>query len=104
MSTCAFNHKKLESLFSKKQTPHIHAHHPHHAYAHFARHDHPHTHVHSRVYTCTHCGRKGHLAKFCYDKINVLNFANKKIRFLTMLTLKDRKENGYQNPHLVFLM
>ena len=24
--------------------------------------------------------------------------------FLTMLTLKDPKENGYQNPHLVFLM
>ena len=76
LSSCAFNHKKLESLFSKKQTPHIHAHH-HHAYAHFARHDHPHTHVHSRVYTCTHCDRKGHLAKFCYDKLHHFNFANK---------------------------
>ena len=51
LSKCAFNHSRLESLFSKKQTPHIHAQHPHHAYAHFARHDHTHTHMHPRVYT-----------------------------------------------------
>ena len=25
----------------------------------------------------THCGRKGHLAKFCYDRLNTSNFANK---------------------------
>ena len=66
LSTCAFNYKKLESLFSKKQVPHVHAQHPHHAYAHFARHDHTHTHMHPRVYKCTHCGRKGHLAKFYF--------------------------------------
>ena len=77
LSSCAFNHSRLESLFSKKQTPHIHAHH-HHAYAHFARHDHTHTHMHPKVYTCTHCGRKGHLAKFCYDKLHHINFANNK--------------------------
>ena len=65
-------------MFSKKQTPHVHAHHSH-AYAHFARHNHTHTHMHLRVYKCTHCGRKGHLAKFCYDKINALNFANKNV-------------------------
>ena len=35
--------------------------------------------MHPRVYKCTHCGRKGHLAKFCYDKINSLNFANKNV-------------------------
>ena len=57
-----------------KQVPHVHAHHPH---AHFARHDQTHTHMHPKVYKCTHCGRKDHLAKFCYDKINALNFANK---------------------------
>ena len=34
--------------------------------------------MHPKVYKCTHCGRKGHLAKFCYDKINILNFANNK--------------------------
>ena len=78
LSKCAFNHSRLESLFSKKQTPHVHAHHPHHAYAHFARHDHTHTHMHRRVYVCTHCGCKGHLAKLCYDRINSSNFAKKK--------------------------
>jgi len=77
LSTCAFNHSKLESLFSKKQAPHVHAHH-HHAYAYVAHHDHNHTHKHSKVYTCTHCGRRGHLAKFCYDRIHQLNFANHK--------------------------
>ena len=31
----------------------------------------------THVYTCTHCGRKGHLVKFCYDRIHDSNFANK---------------------------
>ena len=78
LSSCAFNHSRLESMFSKKQTPHIHAHHPHHAYAYIARHDLTHTHKHPKVYKCTHCGRKGHLAKFYFDKLHILNFANKK--------------------------
>ena len=26
---------------------------------------------------CTHCGHKGHLAKFCYDKIHDVNLATK---------------------------
>ena len=64
-------------MFSKKQTPHIHAHH-NHAFAYVAQHDHTPTHKHTKVYVCTHCGRKGHLAKFCYDNINSLNFANYK--------------------------
>ena len=34
--------------------------------------------MHTRVYKCTHCCRKGHLAKFCYDKINAINFVNNK--------------------------
>ena len=53
LSSCAFNHTRLESMFSKKQTPHVHAHHPH-AFAYVARHDHTHTHKHPKVYTCTH--------------------------------------------------
>ena len=57
LSKCAFNHSRLESLFSKKQTPHVHAHHPH-AYSLFARHDHTHTHMHARVYKCTHLAAK----------------------------------------------
>jgi len=31
------------------------------------------------VRTCTHCGRKRHLAKFSYDKINVSNFGSKNV-------------------------
>ena len=105
MSTCAFNHTRLESLFSKKKTPHVHAHHPH-AYAYVARHDHnhTHTHVHPKVYKCTHCGRKGYLAKFCYDKISALNFANKNVWVPYKANPQGPKENGYQNPHLLFLM
>ena len=34
--------------------------------------------MHPKVYKCTHCDRKGHLAKFCFDRINVLNSAIKK--------------------------
>ena len=29
--------------------------------------------MYDKVYTCAHCGRKGHLAKFCYVKLNMLN-------------------------------
>ena len=74
LSTCAFNHSRLESLFSKKQASHVHALYPHHAYV---CHNHTHTHIHPKVYKCTHCGRKGYLAKFCYDKMHHINFANK---------------------------
>jgi len=77
LNSCAFNHTRLESLFSKKQTPHIHAQH-HHTFAYVARHDHTHTHKHPKMYKCTHCDRKGHLAKFCYDKLHHINFANNK--------------------------
>ena len=33
--------------------------------------------MYAHVYTYTHCERKGHLAKFCYDRINNSNFVNK---------------------------
>ena len=79
LRNCAFYHNRLESLFQKKQAPHVHAHHPQHTYAHFARHDHTHSHVHAKVYKCTHCDHKGHLAKLCYDKINAINFSNKNV-------------------------
>ena len=52
---------------------------PRHIYAYFAHHDHIHSHMHARVYKCTHCGRKGYLAKFCYDKVNSINFVNKNV-------------------------
>ena len=51
-------------------------------HAHKLRHTHTsHVHTHdtmyAHMYTCTHCGRMGHLAKFCYDRLNESNFANK---------------------------
>ena len=70
------NHKKLESLFHKKHVSHIHAHPSRHTHV---SHAHTHDTMYARVYTCTHCGCKDHLAKFCYDKINVLNFASKNV-------------------------
>ena len=51
----------------------MHAHKSRHTHAH-----HAHTHdLYAHMYTCTHWGRMGHLAKFCYDRIKNLNFANK---------------------------
>jgi len=32
-----------------------------------------HAFLYTKVYTCTYCGRQGHLAKFCYDKLNTTN-------------------------------
>ena len=48
-------------------------------HAHYTRHTHaPHSHTHNTMYAhvCTNYGRKGHLAKFCYDHIHVSNLAN----------------------------
>jgi len=50
-------------------TPHVYAHTPHAQHAH----------THARVYHYSHYGRKGQLAKFCYDRINFLNFTCKNI-------------------------
>ena len=67
------NHTRLEFMFRKKQVPNMHAHKPRHTHAH-----HVHTHnMYAHVYTCTHCGRKGHLAKFCYDRIHDANLVNR---------------------------
>ena len=74
----AFNHNKLEYIFRKKQVSHFHAHTPPHtSHAHHA-HTH-HNHMYARVFNYTHCGRKGHLAKFYFDRINNINFANKNV-------------------------
>ena len=35
--------------------------------------------MHAKVYKCTHYGRKGHLAKFCYDRVNSINFASNNV-------------------------
>ena len=51
----------------------MHAHHTRHTHA---PHGHTH-HMYAHVYTCIHCGRKGHLAKFCFDRLHDVNLANK---------------------------
>ena len=53
LSQGAMDHKKLDSMFHKKRTAHIHAHHPQHTP--HVHHDHIHSHMYARVYTCTHC-------------------------------------------------
>ena len=40
-------------------------------------HVHTHDNLYVKVYTCTHCGRIGHLAKFCYDRVYNVNFVNR---------------------------
>ena len=82
LNQCAMDHKKLEFLFCKKQISHMHApstrHTPH------LHHDHTHSHMYARVYTCTHCGCKCHLAKFYFDRLNSLNFANNNVWILNI--------------------
>ena len=59
--------------------------------------------MHVRVYKCTHYGRKGHLAKFCYDKVNSINFANKNVWIPNKANPRGPKRNRYQSPSpLVF--
>jgi len=68
------NHTSLESMFRKKQVSPMHAHKPRHT---LASHVHAHNTMYAHVYTYTHCERKGHLGKFCFDRIHDSNFANK---------------------------
>ena len=63
-------------MFQKKYASHMHAHKPRHTHAHHA---HTHDSMYVNVYTCTHCGRTVHFAKFCYDRLNATNFANMNI-------------------------
>ena len=67
---------------------------------------HAHTHdtMYAHVYTCTHCERKGHLVKFCYDRINVSNFANKFVWVRKGANPMDPRKCGYQNPPLLYLI
>ena len=71
LSQCALDHKRLETLVRNKQVPSLHAHPSRHTHA---SHGHHH-HMYAHVYTCTHCGRKGHLARFCYDRLHDENLA-----------------------------
>jgi len=76
LSKCAFDNAKLESMFRKKPTLSSHTSHISHAsHAHHVHHNN-HTHhafMYANVYNCTFCGRKGHISKFCYDRLNMSN-------------------------------
>jgi len=70
LKKCAFDMNKFASMFSKGKTQRKHTSHAsntHHT------HQHKHAFMYGKVYTCAHCGRKGHLAKFCYAKLNMQN-------------------------------
>ena len=92
LKKCEFDKTRLEVMYPKRYTlkkhvQTIHVHHTTHTHTpksqhiqtHYARqtthtkHVHtPHSHY-GRVYSCTYCGRKDHLAKFCFDRINASN-------------------------------
>ena len=62
------------------QTQYAHTHHAKHAthskHAHVLHAHYTHAHhafMYGSVYSCTYCGRNGHLAKFCLDRINASN-------------------------------
>ena len=59
----AFDMTKLASMFPKGKSQGKHTHH-HASNTHKHAHSHKHAFMYDRIYTCTHCGRKGHLEKF----------------------------------------
>ena len=105
LKNCEFNKKKIEAMFPKKQAPkknahvHVHATQPK-QHGKLPRHAHTtHTHhafMYGRVFSCSHCGRKGHLANFCYDRLNV----SRHNVWVEALTFKDPRKFGYQNQQL----
>ena len=66
LKKCAFDLNKFASRFPKGITKGKHTHHQH------AR-KHAHMYGSGKIYVCTHCGRKGHLEKFCFAKLNMTN-------------------------------
>ena len=92
---------RLEFMFHKKHAPPMHAQKPWHTHA---SHIHTHNTMYAHVYTCTHCGRKGHLTKFCYDRLNTSNFVNKFVWVRKGANPMDSKVYGYQNSPLFYLM
>jgi len=75
LKKCAFDLNKFAFRFPKGITQGKHTHHKHPSRPHKHAHSHNHAFMYSsgRIYICTHCGRKGHLEKFCYAKHNVNN-------------------------------
>ena len=80
LKKCELHKARLEAIFFKKNTSKKHVHATH---AHTSKSQHIHTHKHAyphtyhpfiyRVYSCTYCDRKCHLAKFYFDRIYTSN-------------------------------
>jgi len=68
----AFDLKKIASRFLKGVTQGKHTHHTH-ARKHAHTHKHAYMYGSGKIYVCTHCGRKGHLEKFCFIKNSIQN-------------------------------
>ena len=60
-----------------------------------AHHAHAHDSMYIHVYTCTHCGRKGHLVKFYYDRIHTSNLQISLFGLGKVLTPMDPIRYGY---------
>ena len=75
LKKCAFDMNNFASRFPKgiPQGKHTHHHHASKSQKHAHTHKHAFMYSNGRIYTCTHCSRKGHLEKFCYAKLNILN-------------------------------
>ena len=79
----------------------MHAHKPRHTHA---FHAHTHDTRYAHVYTCTHCGRKGHLAKFALIELMIQILQIDLFGLRKVLNPMDPIEYGYQNSLLFYLM
>ena len=71
LKKCAFDMTKFASMFPKGKSQGKHTYHASNTHKH--AHSHKHAFMYGRIYTCAHCDRKGHLANFCYAKLNICN-------------------------------
>ena len=96
-----YGSQEMDSMFRKKHTPHVHANPSWHTHA---SHIHTHDTMYANMYTYTHCGRKGYLAKFYFDILNSLDFTNKNVWVPIVANPMDPKRYEYHNLHLLCLM
>jgi hypothetical protein len=68
---CAFDHASWNLSKKKNTNPH-HVSHAPHTHTHHNDHSH-HAVMYNNVYLCSFCGRKGHVSRFCYDRLNIRN-------------------------------
>ena len=62
---------KIDSMFSNEKTQGKHT--PRAYTKHVHKEQHSHVDMYGKVYTCTHCGRQGHIAQYCYNRLKIKN-------------------------------